>query len=189
MFFLSNPSDAQILAVLADLSDAPFTHVEVGSTEQDLVRAPPGFTLDRYGTELGRGRDVFERACAALSRIENYPPSFTRIVRQPGELAPGRMFATIASHPGFYSAHPCRVLYVMREEQRFGFGFGTLPGHAESGEERFMITFDGEQVRYEIQAFSRPHGLLSRLAAPISRAYQLRFQRETLATMVALARG
>lgn len=189
MFYVQNPSDERILAVLAELADAPFTHVDVGSSEADLERAPPGYVLDRYGVELGRGQAVFERARAALERVDNYPPSFTRIVRQPGDLAPGQLFATVARHPGFVSVHPCRILYVLREEGRFGFGFGTLPGHAESGEERFLVTLQNGRVRYDVQAFSRPHGLISRLAAPISRFYQLRFQRETVETMVALARG
>ncbi|MBK7778360.1 MAG: DUF1990 family protein [Sandaracinaceae bacterium] len=33
-------------------------------------------------------------------------------------------------------------------------------------------------MRYDVQAFSRPHGVLSRLGAPVARSYQLRFQRD-----------
>jgi uncharacterized protein (UPF0548 family) len=139
--------------------------------------------LDRYGVELGRGRAVFDRARAALSRIENYPRSFTRIVHRPMKLEPGVQFATVASHMGFYSVHPCRVLYVIDEPSRFGVGFGALPGHAECGEERFVVTLEDEVVRYDVQAFSRPHTLLARLGAPVTRAYQRRFQRETVETM------
>ena len=132
---------------------------------------------------VGRGRAAFERCCEALGQIDNYPPSFTRVVRRPGELAPDSLFATVVEHFGFASVHPCRLIYVVREPDRYGFGFGTLPGHAESGEERFLLRLEGEQVHYEVQAFSRPVGCLPRLGAPITRSFQLRFQRETLEVM------
>ena len=183
MFFISTPSDDQVRALLSKLADAPCTHRDVGISANELEVAPRGFQLDRYGTELGVGQAVFERACAVLARLENYPPSFTRVVRAPGELAPGHLFATVAQHLGFASVHPCRVLYVVREPERFGFGFGTLAGHAESGEERFIVRMVGDRVRYEVQAFSRPAGVLARLGAPVTRSYQLRFQKETLEVM------
>lgn len=183
MFFVSLPSDDQVRALLRKRADAPCTHRDVGLSERELEVAPKGFVLDRYGTELGEGRDLFERASAVLARFGNYPSSFTRVVRAEGELEVGHLFATVAKHLGFASMHPCRVLYVAREESRFGFGFGTLPGHAESGEERFMVRLDGTRVRYEVQAFSRPHGVFGQLGAPVGRRYQLRFQHETLAAM------
>lgn len=188
MFHLAPPSDDRVLALVRARAHRPFTYRDVGLTRTPLSSAPAGFVLDRYGTELGRGREVFERACVALANLENYPPSFTRVVRTPGELAPGSLFATVARHLGFASVHPCRVIYVEREPSRFAFGLGTLPGHAESGEESFSVTLDGDAVRYDVQAFSRPHGVLARLGAPVARSYQLRFQRETQERMRDLAR-
>ena len=179
MFFLSSPPDRDVHGLLRARADSPFTYADVGITRNDLREAPPGFVLDRYGTELGRGREVFERACAILARIGNYPPSFTRIVRLGDVIEPGVLFATVASHLGFASVHPCRVIFVERSDERFTFGFGTLPGHAESGEECFAVSIRDDVVRYDVQAFSRPDGWLSRLGAPVSRSYQLRFQRET----------
>ena len=37
---------------------------------------------------------------------------------------------------------PCRVVYVVDEPDRRGFAYGTLPGHAESGEELFLVRYD-----------------------------------------------
>jgi len=187
MFFLSTPADDRVRALLRERSEAPFTYEHVGATEGGLQRAPEGFVLDRYGATVGEGRSVFERSCAALARLANYPPSFTRVVRADDEMRPGALFATVVRHYGFASVHPCRVIYVVREPDHFGFGFGTLPGHAESGEERFSVRLDQGRVRYEVLAFSRPIGLLTRLGAPVARALQLRFQRETVATMQRLA--
>lgn len=48
---------------------------------------------------------------------------------------------------------------------RFGFAYGTLPGHVESGEERFQIEWhrSDDSVWYDILAFSRPNHPLARL--------------------------
>jgi uncharacterized protein (UPF0548 family) len=69
--------------------------------------------------------------------------------------------------------------------QRFGFAYGTLPGHAESGEERFTVEWheaDGA-VWYDILAFSRPRRLLARLGYPLARRLQKRFARDSAAAM------
>ena len=57
------------------------------------------------------------------------------------------------------------------------FAYGTLGGHAESGEERFRVPLDppSERVVYEIAAFSRPAVLLSKLGYPLARRLQKRF--------------
>ena len=54
---------------------------------------------------------------------------------------------------------PCRVVYVVDEPDRRGFAYGTLPGHAESGEELFLVRYDPatDEVYAEVTAFSR-HG-------------------------------
>ena len=68
---------------------------------------------------------------------------------------------------------PCRVVYVIDEPDRRGFGYGTLPGHPETGEEAFTvrITATGE-VRAVVRSFSRPGCALTRLAGPLGRAAQ-----------------
>lgn len=183
-FFARPPSDERVKALLAPLRDAPFTYAEVGWTREGPARAPDGFVLDDYGTELGRGPDVFARAKRALFDFAHYPPSFTRVVRLDDALEEGALFATVATHLGFASAHPCRVIYVIDEPSRFGFGFGTLPGHSERGEERFIVSTDAHgRVSYDVRAFSRPRGAFTRLGAPVARRLQLRFQRETVAEM------
>lgn len=189
MFFLRVPSDGAIRAILDGLAGAAFTHGDLAGATRDLAAAPRGYHLDRYGAELGRGAAVFDRAMQALARLDNYPPSFTRAVRAFETPAEGALFATVVRHLGFASVLPCRVIYTIDEPGRFGLAFGTLPGHAERGEERFVVSIDDDVVRYDVLAISRPAGLLPRLGAPITRHYQRRFQRETVATMQRLAEG
>jgi uncharacterized protein (UPF0548 family) len=46
-------------------------------------------------------------------------------------------------------------VYVIDEQKRFGFAYGTLPEHAGSGEERFLVEMDDEQtVWYDILAIA-----------------------------------
>ena len=69
--------------------------------------------------------------------------------------------------------------------QRFGFAYGTLPEHAESGEERFTVEWHeaDDAVWYDILAFSRPHQLLARLGKPVARRLQKRFARGSAEAM------
>jgi len=71
--------------------------------------------------------------------------------------------------------------------KRFGFAYGTLEDHAESGEERFAVEWDqqGDDVYYDLLAFSKPAKLLSRLAFPLSRSLQKRFASASKAAMLA----
>jgi uncharacterized protein (UPF0548 family) len=73
---------------------------------------------------------------------------------------------------------------VIDEKNRFGFAYGTLPGHAECGEEIFMVErHEDDSVHYVIKAFSRPRLWLARLGYPIARAQQRKFVRDSKAAM------
>jgi uncharacterized protein (UPF0548 family) len=79
----------------------------------------------------------------------------------------------------------CRIVYVIDDQyRRFGFAYGTLPGHTESGEERFLIEMDEYgDVWFDILAFSRPRHLLARIGYPFVRRLQNRFGRDSVARM------
>jgi len=102
--------------------------------------------------------------------------------------------AVLARVFGVWSLNACRIVDVINEvgpTTRFGFAYGTLPGHAESGEERFQIEWNREDdsVWYDIRAFSRPNHWLTRLGYPIVRRIQQRFARDSAAAMQAAIRG
>jgi len=73
---------------------------------------------------------------------------------------------------------PVRVVYVIDEPKRKGFGYGTLPGHPESGEESWVLTrADDGSVWMSIRAFSRPSSLRWWLVYPVLRVTQSIFTR------------
>lgn len=81
----------------------------------------------------------------------------------------------------------CRIVYVVDERAervRFGFGYGTLRGHAERGEESFIVEWDqrDDSVWYEIFAVSRP-GPLARLGYFYARKLQRRFAQDSKAAL------
>jgi uncharacterized protein (UPF0548 family) len=103
----------------------------------------------------------------------------------------GTDVAVLIRHFGFYSLNACRIVYVVDEGgpiKRFGFAYGTLAEHAESGEERFTVEWDRaeDSVWYDILAFSRPKQMLARLGYPLSRLLQKRFAESSKAAMLKL---
>ncbi len=73
---------------------------------------------------------------------------------------------------------PCRIVSVTDNESRYGFAYGTLPGHPEQGEEAFHVVrkADGEVI-FEVIAFSRPAAALVRIGSPLARLFQIRITR------------
>jgi len=98
------------------------------------------------------------------------------------------MVAILARTFGIWWLNACRIVLVIEEVgtvSRFGFAYGTLPDHAGTGEERFLVEWDqaDDGVWFDILAFSRPHHILTRLAYPIVRMTQKRFGRESCRRM------
>jgi uncharacterized protein (UPF0548 family) len=53
-------------------------------------------------------------------------------------------------------------VYVVDELSCFAYAIGTLPGHVEKGEERFMLEWlPDDSVWYDLFAFSRPQHFLA----------------------------
>ena len=72
------------------------------------------------------------------------------------------------------------------EPDRRGFGYGTLPGHPEQGEEAFAVVRRGDRMYFEIIAFSRPRHPLARVAKPVSRLLQRQTTRRYISAMHAV---
>jgi len=99
----------------------------------------------------------------------------------------GDTFALVIRLPaGIYALAAGRVVFVLDDPDRRGFGYGTLPGHPEQGEEAFAVMRRGDRMYFEITAFSRPRHPLARLARPVSRLLQRQTTRRHVAAMHAV---
>lgn len=183
--WLQKPGTDILNQFVAAQSVLDFSYSAVGATAE----APPaGFTVDRTRIELGAGASVFEAAKAALQRWEQLRLGWVEAWSPETPLEAGQVVAIMGRAVGLWWLNCCRIVYTVDESgdtTRFGFACGTLPGHVESGEERFLVEWnhDTDQVFYDIFAFSRPNHILTRLGYPLVRRKQKRFGRDSAASM------
>ncbi|HRI61209.1 MAG TPA: DUF1990 domain-containing protein, partial [Saprospiraceae bacterium] len=181
---LSKPAETRMRAFIESEKDRSFTYRQVGQTRtNDRV---PGFNNDFNFIELGRGEAVWQAAKAAVRQWKMFPGGWACIFPDDTPIREGEIVAMSAQVLGLWWLNSCRIVYVIDNEQQFGFAYGTLPGHAECGEELFMVekTADGT-VRYVLKAFSKPRFWLARLGYPIARMYQRKFVRDSKQFMLA----
>ena len=151
---------------LSDLAALPLTYAEVGATTGPL---PDGYHHVQKSAVIGRGRRRFDEAAAKCMQWGMLRGAGLRVEATSEVAAVG---SEVIVHMGPVQA-PCRVVYVVDEPDRRGFAYGTLPGHAESGEERFVVRYDPptDEVHAEVVAFSRHATWWSRrLARPSHRS-------------------
>lgn len=183
--WLQKPSIDILSQFVAEQSALDFSYSAVGATAE----APPlGFIVDRTRIELGAGESVFEAAKAALQRWQQFRLGWVEAWSPETPLEVGQTVAIMGWAVGFWWLNSCRIVYTVDEPgdtTKFGFAYGTLPGHVESGEERFLIEWDRNtnQVAYDILAFSKPNHILTRLGYPLVRLSQKRFGRDSAASM------
>lgn len=176
------PSELERTAFRLKQSRQGFTYSPIGCTLAE--KCPAGFKEDRARIHLGFGREIFDRACEAIRDWVQFPQKWTSIEPDHAKIAEGTTISLVAKTYGIYTMNACRIVSVIQDENRFGFSYGTLPGHMESGEERFLIehgTDDG--VYYEILAYSRPRHWLARLCYPLARLAQARFRKDSCNAM------
>jgi uncharacterized protein (UPF0548 family) len=186
VFFLSQPSDAQIQRFLDRAGESVYSYSELGAT---AALVPPLFTADRNQVQLGKGQQTWNKAVDALKKWEMFNLGWVRLCWPTTPIAVGENVAVLAHHLGCYWLNGCRIVYVLDEDgpaKRFGFAYGTLSDHAESGEERFLVEWDRQTdaVSYDLLAFSRPNQFLSLVGYPIVRGLQKRFAIDSRAAML-----
>lgn len=185
------PSDESLQRFVAAKSGLDYSYAAVGAT----AHVPPaGFDIDRTRMVLGAGEPTFEAAKLALQRWEQFRLGWVEAWSPVTPLVAGEVVAVMGWAMGLWWLNPCRIVYVIDESgpiTRFGFAYGTLPGHVEKGEERFLIEWDREteEVSYDILAFSRPNHVLTRLGYRLVRRSQKRFGRDSAAAMFRAVRG
>jgi len=181
MFLVRRPSPRAIDAFLNASSTLPLSYEPVGLARHEAA----GFRHDRHDAVVGQGRDAFDRARVALAAWQQFDLGWIEVYPPRPPLASGTVVAVLARHIGFWSLNGCRIVYTIDTGNEFGFAYGTLTNHAESGEEIFQVSVHPQtgRVSYEILVTSRPHAPMARLGAPIARRLQARFRRESAAAL------
>jgi len=168
---------------------ARFSYSPAGLTEALPGRGvPSGFVLDHNRIRLGVGLSTFERARAAVERWEMFHLGWVHLCWPSAPIAAHTTVAVLVRRLGAWLSNACRIVYTIEETgdlHRFGFGYGTLPDHVESGEERFIVEWNrsDDSVWYDLLAVSRPNHVLARLGYPYARRLQHRFAADSLRAM------
>ncbi|MCE9604598.1 MAG: DUF1990 domain-containing protein [Planctomycetia bacterium] len=188
MFTFRRPTDAALRRFVDTQVGLDFTYTDVGATATVVLHA--GYNVDRTRRNIGLGDHDYRSAIQALRAWRHFELGWLSVWQPDLPIETGRIAVVVARALGLWSAHTARIVYVIDEPHRFGFAYGTLPGHAEQGEERFLVEqlADGS-VWYDVVAFSRPRHLLAKLAYPFIRRLQKRFGRETADAMVRAVRS
>ncbi len=167
MILLARPTDAELERMLAEVSGRELTYPEVGWTRE--AELPTGYRHHRSSVVIGNGEAAFRLGQQALRSWQAHSHAGASLTPPAPALEEGTdLIAVLRLGPAFVTT-PCRIAYVTDEEDAFGFGYGTLPGHPERGEEAFHLRRGpGGEIRFEIVSFSRPADLLARLGSPVA---------------------
>ena len=184
MFLARRPARNVIDRFVRESQDRPLSYGPVGIVRIRTVDRD----VDEVTVPIGRGQADFERARAALLAWKQFDIGWVETFPRHASVAVGTVVAVLIRHLGFWSLNGCRVLYSVGgpdDAVRFGFAYGTLTNHAESGEELFEVFIDPrtEDVVYRIRATSQPQATLARFGQPIVRALQARFRDHSVAAM------
>jgi uncharacterized protein (UPF0548 family) len=191
--FLGRPVGEIVDQFLSAQLGQEFSYLEVGMTTE-VDADPTGYTRDHYRVRLGEGAVVFEQAVTALRDWRHFDLGWLNVCNRDVPIEIGSVVGLLASWGAFWLLFACRIVYVVKEDgpmKKYGFAYGTLPGHPECGEERFTVEWDGSDnsVWYEILAFSHPASLITRAAYPLTRSIQRRFARDSQMAMLAATVG
>ena len=157
-----------------------FTYPEVGATRGEM---PAGYAHDHNRQQLGLGAETFARARDAIRAWKMFPPWTAIEPKVPIE--DGRVLGVLVNALGMWFLNSARIVYVIDEPRTFAFAYGTLPGHAECGEERFSVEhLEGGAVWYDVRAFSKPRYWGARVAYPVTRMLQRRFAQDSKRAML-----
>ena len=184
MFLMRRPSAVEIERFTDRSEKLPLSYGPAG-----LIWRPANRDrLDEEVVTIGRGRDDFDRARVALTNWKHVDIGWVQAFPRPRSIEPGTNVTVLIRHLGFWSLNGARVLYHVNGSNggtAFGFAYGTLTNHAESGEELFEVSLDAQsgEVRYRIRAQSWPQHPLTRIGQPIVRLLQARFRRDSAAAM------
>lgn len=141
----------------------------------DVGGVPSRFARDHLEGVVGHGERAFAAARTGLSTWATHAAAGLHAFPSSAPLAEGVTCLVTFGTPVLALGAPCRVTRVLDEPRRYGFTYATLPGHPEIGEESFVVELDrDDDVRFAIEARSRPGGALLAAAAPVGRRLQHR---------------
>jgi uncharacterized protein (UPF0548 family) len=177
IFQLRFPSTQQLDALKIQQQYAPLTY-----PQNALLMS--AYDYDDNRVLLGEGEATFAAAKLAIKRWAMFEGTWARIYSTDTPIETGKMVVMCARVFGFWWLNTAKIVYTIDKPHAFGFAYGTLTHHVESGEELFHVEIEADgKVWFRIKAFSRPRFWMVRLAYPVARLLQRRFVRDSFKNM------
>jgi uncharacterized protein (UPF0548 family) len=177
IFQMRFPSSEQLDALKEQQQNEPLTYPK-------NAQVSSAYDYDDNRVLLGEGDATFAAAKQAIRRWAMFEGNWARIYSDSTPIEMGQVVVMCARSFGFWWLNVSRIVYTVNQPQAYGFAYGTLTHHVESGEELFQVEMDDDgQVWYRIRAFSRPRFWMVRIGYPIVRFLQRRFVRDSLKNM------
>jgi uncharacterized protein (UPF0548 family) len=152
------------------LGELSLTYAEVGAT---AGRLPPGYRHVHVGGRLGTGYAIFERAADCVLSWSMHRAAGLEVHTTQERVTAGADALLRLPVGPFRISAPVRIVAEIAEPDRRGFAYGSLEGHPESGEERFVVSIDRDDfVSFDVIGFSTPATLVARLGGPVTRRVQ-----------------
>lgn len=161
-----------------DLKSAEFLSAEDGLKVRTL---PFLFVRDFSESCVGEGEAAFAAARRALETWRMFDLEWVRVANCAAQISVGQVVAVEVRSLGMWTVNLSKVVETVDTATRFGFVYKTTALHVEEGEELFLLEFDREsgQVKYSLEAVSRPRSALARLGLPVTRGFQHKFARDS----------
>lgn len=170
------------------------THTAIGFTRAGVW--PSGFRPLHHRIRVGTGEKHFRQLAEGILAFDLHRGSQLRIHAVPSRAVVGGLVTVGFGVGNLRLNAPCAVVWVEDPEvdrggtRRAGFGYATLPGHPESGEESFTAVLEPDgTVYFELHAYSRHANWFYRLGAPVARFCQALVTRRYLRAARQLAAG
>ncbi|MEV6976353.1 DUF1990 domain-containing protein [Kitasatospora sp. NPDC093806] len=166
---------------------------EIGASTDLRAALPAGYNHLRHRALLGHGRAALDAAGAALLDWRMHRAAGVRITTEADRAAPGVAVHCAIGLGPFRAGAPCRVLWSTGGDgagDRYGFTYGTRPGHLAIGEETFVVEMGADKaVWFTVNAFSRPRAWYAHLAGPLLPLAQHLFAHLCTRTLTRIATG
>jgi uncharacterized protein (UPF0548 family) len=194
-FSLARPAEERVGRLIAAArslaAPAAPEWISIDAARRSKLAIPRGFVRDVSDGLLGNGERVFEAAKLAFRRWAQFDLGWTRVANPEARVELGAVVAVEVRSLGLWSLNLSRIVAKVDSPGCFGFVYATTEKHVEEGEELFLLRLEeglGE-VRYHVEAVSRPRQMLARIGYPITRHFQHRFARESHGRMREVVRA
>lgn len=162
---LGDPDPVRLAEAWAEAALLEVTYDHVGSTLDPAVAC--------HARTVELGQDTFDAAVDGLKAWACHRGIGATVHPEGAPIIEGSTVLVVLRAGPVRLLAPDRIVAVVNEPDRFGFVYGTLPGHPEKGEEAFLVDRHANgRTTATIRVVAEGDWLIARIASPLVRCLQ-----------------